>query len=307
MAKPDDNSLSSLLRRRMQAQADLFAAVTSHPTLIGSGREDALGDLLRQLLPRRFELLSGTVAIFDAQGIPERSTHQIDLIVADTLDYPTLLRVGGTAVVLPPAVRALIEVKSDLGKGADFVSAVAQSCRVKQMLGLGEPVFTTLFSFASPAKGSTLRRWIEDLMQLRRSLAGEAVPEAIDELRREVRGDKATEADAAELLALISIDNLPDMIVADRGGVARKTKELAPIQHFYSFLKDRDQGPAVAIFVDQLLRYLSATPELTVAFPSGQGGPGKAIELMCAQFGVSLEPFAADRIEIPHHGPAVPP
>jgi hypothetical protein len=151
----NDDSLAALLRRRMQAQADMFAAVTSHPTLIGSGREEALAELLRQLLPRRLELLSGTIAIFDAEGIPERSTHQIDLIIADTLDYPTLLRVGGIAVVLPPAVRALIEVKSDLRSCADFVRGIAQSCRIKQQLGASEPVFTTLFSFAAPSWNST--------------------------------------------------------------------------------------------------------------------------------------------------------
>src|SRR5207237_3296123 len=98
MADPVDQTLRGLLRKRMQAQADMFAAVTSHPTLIGSGREDALAELLRQLLPRRLELLSGTIAIFNDQGVPEKSTNQIDLIVADTLDYPTLLRVGATAV-----------------------------------------------------------------------------------------------------------------------------------------------------------------------------------------------------------------
>ncbi|HEX2691643.1 MAG TPA: DUF6602 domain-containing protein [Kofleriaceae bacterium] len=304
MAKADDDSLAGLLRKRMLAQADMFAAITSHPTLIGSGREDALAELLRQLLPRRLELLSGTIAIFNAEGVPEKSTHQIDLIVADTLDYPTLLRVGGTAVVLPPAVRALIEVKSDLAKGADFVHAVAQICRIKQMLGLGEPVFTTLFSFAAPSLASTLRGWLEELMMLRRSLSGENVPE-VNNLREEVLGDerKAPHA-AAELLAVLSADNLPDMVVADRGAVARKTKELDPLRDFYSFLKDRDDTPAVAVFIDQLLQYLSATAERTVAFP-GAGSHKLAMELVRAQFGVKLEAFDGDRIEIPQLGPSV--
>jgi hypothetical protein len=236
--------------------------------------------------------------------VPEKSTHQIDLIVADTLDYPTLLRVGGTAVVLPPAVRALIEVKSDLAKGADFVHAVAQICRIKQMLGLGEPVFTTLFSFTAPSRASTLRGWLEELMMLRRSLSGENVPE-VNDLREEVLGDeqKVPHA-AAELLAVLSADNLPDMVVADRGAVARKTKELDPLRDFYSFLKDRDDTPAVAVFIDQLLQYLSATAERTVAFP-GAGSHKLAMELVRAQFGVKLEAFDGDRIEIPQLGPTV--
>jgi hypothetical protein len=299
VAKEDD-SLAVLLRKRMQAQADMFAAVTSHPTLIGSGREDALAELLRQLLPRRLELLSGTIAIFDAEGVPERSTHQIDLIIADTLDYPTLLRVGRIAVVLPPAVRVLIEVKSDLRSCADFVLAVAQSCRIKQLLGAGEPVFTTLFSFAAPSWNSTLHRWIEDLMRLRRNLGGEDLQD-VKTLRHEVLGvDKTDPAAAAELLSVLSVDKLPDMIVADRGAVARKTRELDPLRHFYSFLKDRDGAPAVAVFIDQLLQHLSTTAELTVA--PRPGGPKQAMELVRAQFGVKLQPFADDRIEIPQLG-----
>lgn len=295
----NDDSLAVLLRRRMQAQADMFAAVTSHPTLIGSGREEALAELLRQLLPRRLELLSGTIAIFNAEGSPERSTHQIDLIVADTLDYPTLLRVGGIAVVLPPAVRALIEVKSDLGSCADFVRAVAQSCRIKQLLGAGEPVFTTLYSFAAPSRNSTLHRWIGDLMRLRRSLSGEDLQD-VKTLRDEVLGDdKDDRATAVELLSVLSVDNLPDMIVADRGAVAGKTAELDPLRYFYSFLKDRDGAPVVAVFIDQLLQHLSATAELTVA--PRPGGPKQAMELVRAQFGIKLE-ITEDRIEISQLG-----
>lgn len=61
----DETGLTHLLRRRLKAQADMFAALTSHPTLIGTGREDALAELLRQFMPRRFEILQGTVAVVD--------------------------------------------------------------------------------------------------------------------------------------------------------------------------------------------------------------------------------------------------
>lgn len=37
-----ETSLPQLLHKRLRAQADLFYALTAHPTLIGSGREDAL-------------------------------------------------------------------------------------------------------------------------------------------------------------------------------------------------------------------------------------------------------------------------
>jgi len=54
------------------------------------------------------------------------------------------------------------------------------------------------------------------------------------------------------------------------------------------------------VFIDQLLQYLSTTAELTVA-PRPRG-PKQAMELVRAQFGVKLQPFADDRIEIPHLG-----
>jgi hypothetical protein len=120
-------------------------------------------------------------------------------------------------------------------------------------------------------------------------------------LRDEVLGDDKTDPAAVlELFSLLGVDNLPDLIVADRGAVARKTTELDPLRHFYSFLKDRDGAPAIAVFIDQLLQRLSTTAELTVVSPAG--GPRQAMELVRAQFGVKLQPFAEDRIEIPQLG-----
>src|SRR5262245_3876702 len=106
-----DSDLSQVLRRRLKAQADLFAALTAHPTLIGTGREQALSELFRQFMPRRFEILEGTVAILDDNRRPIRSTQQLDIIVADTTDFPTLLRSGNVAIVLAHSVRAVMEVK----------------------------------------------------------------------------------------------------------------------------------------------------------------------------------------------------
>ena len=118
--------LPQLLRQRLRAQADLLAAFTAHPALVGAGRENALTELFRQFLPRRLEILEGTVAIVDENQRPTRSTHQLDMIVADTMDFPTLMRAGNIGVLASQSVRAVMEVESDLKRGAKFISALIQ-------------------------------------------------------------------------------------------------------------------------------------------------------------------------------------
>jgi hypothetical protein len=135
-AMANESELSQLLWRRMRAQADLFAALTAHPTLVGEGRQDALAELLRQVMPGRFEVLSGTVALLDDDQQAMRSTRQIDIIVTDTMDFPTLMRSGNVAVVLAQSVQAAIEVKSNLRRGASFVAAIAQIARTRRLLNI---------------------------------------------------------------------------------------------------------------------------------------------------------------------------
>lgn len=204
----------------MRAQADLFAALTAHPTLVGDGRQEALAELLRQVMPGRFEVLSGTVAVLDDDQQAMRSTRQIDILVADTMDFPTLMRTGNVAVVLAQSVQAAIEVKSNLRRGASFVSAIAQIARTRELLGLSAPVFTALFSFGAPAGPDTLRDWLADVVALRELLVtGQAEP-SIVRLRDSMLGSldgSVRFADETELLATLENHNLPDVIAADRG------------------------------------------------------------------------------------------
>lgn len=79
--RPIENSLQALLAARFRAQAQMVAALTDHPVLVGTGRESAVGALLQELLPRRFEVLTGVVAQLDENGAPRRTTAQADLMV----------------------------------------------------------------------------------------------------------------------------------------------------------------------------------------------------------------------------------
>jgi len=107
-----EDSLQALLATCFRAHAQMMAALTDHPVLVGSGRENAVGALPKELLPRRYGVLTGIVAQLGDAGEPVRVSAQAD-IVADTLDFPVLLRAGSAVVVVPDAVRAVIEVNRD--------------------------------------------------------------------------------------------------------------------------------------------------------------------------------------------------
>ena len=257
--KPDakDAGLPSLLRQRLKAQADLFAALTSHPTLIGSGREDALSELFRQFMPRRFEILSGTVAIVGTDGRPSRSTHQLDMIVADTMDFPTLVRSGNVAVVLAQSVRAVMEVKSNLGRGPSFLKALIQTARARQQLGATDPVFSGLFSFAAPTGPETLRDWLEDVLALRDLLAtGHGDDRAVK--NRDALLSESVAQDENDLLEVLGNGNLPDIVAADQGAVARKTRT-DDGRSVYMFLGQSAEVPSVIVLIGQFVEQLGAT------------------------------------------------
>jgi hypothetical protein len=287
-----DTGLSQLLRRRLRAQADLFAALTSHPTLIGTGREDALAELLRQFMPRRFEILEGTVAIVDADQRPTRSTHQLDLIVTDTMDFPTLLRSGNVAVVLAPSVRAVMEVKSNLKRGASFVSALVQIARARQMLAPTDPVFTGLFSFGAPTHPETLRDWLGDVVALRHLLATKQGDPRIVEIRDKVLATEDSEGrvtDEQALLAILENRNLPDVIAADRGAVARKGGgPSAP--DFYTFWGGGRDVPSVMVLIDQFVEQLGATATSSV---------NGALAIVRAHLAISISPSGLDDLSLP--------
>ncbi|MCK6586175.1 MAG: hypothetical protein L6Q76_01180, partial [Polyangiaceae bacterium] len=192
----NERSFQRILREQVVAQANLLEALTAHPTLVGAGRERAVIDMLRGQLPRRYEVLTGTVLGQDDDGTWQRENRQLDVMVVDTFDYPTLLRNGDLAVVLPQAVRVVIEVKSDLrappdpddarpssepvptgdddepsseGERAEaqstkkketFLGAIKQISTNRLLFGQ-KPVFTILLSHRYPKGNYTLRTWLE--------------------------------------------------------------------------------------------------------------------------------------------------
>lgn len=260
-AKPD-TPLPQLLHQRLRAQAELFYALTSHPTLIGSGREDALAELFRQFMPRRYEILSGTVAVTTADRQPSRSTQQLDIIVADTTDFPTLLRLGNVAVVLSQSVRAVIEVKSDLERGAKFIDAIVQIARARQLMTAEASVLTGLFSFGAPTQPGTLRGWLEDVFELRSFIQTKEGTERIKKIYNSlIDGDERVAENDDDLLRVLANENLPAIVAADRGAVARKIQDEND-QTVYTFLDCKDE-PSVIVLIDAFIEQLGTTATAT--------------------------------------------
>ncbi len=144
------------LRQRLVAQAELFAGLSAHTTVTGTGRERALADLLREVLPRRLEVLSGVVARMDG-GAPAKSARQVDLLIADTHDFPVLARSGDLAVVLPDSVRAMVEVKTRVSGDAELLNAVAQLAESLSECTTGQRWYSALFSYTYPETSKKLR------------------------------------------------------------------------------------------------------------------------------------------------------
>ncbi len=250
-----ENSLQALLAARFRAQAQMVAALTDHPVLVGTGRESAVGALLQELLPRRFEVLTGIIAQLDEAGRPRRATDQADIIIADTLDFPVLLRTGSTAVVVPDSVRAIIEVKSSLarppvavvsasasgpeegesaatptGTTETFLDALLQVGRLRlAMRDRGRSVHTMLLSYAAPVFPRRLREWLELCLLARRSM-----PEG-------------AERTALERFAL------PDLIVSVPGAMAVKNFSRTGYEFFRCPADGSKDGSAVVAAVGQVL------------------------------------------------------
>lgn len=129
-----------VLVQRVRAQATLIAAFTTHRTLTGSARERAIVQVLREMLPRRFEALTGTVAAFAPDGRLVTTDRQIDLMVVDTWLYPTLFREGDTAVVFAEAVRAVVEIKTSTVGTWAWVDVLTQSAALGEAVDPGSQV-----------------------------------------------------------------------------------------------------------------------------------------------------------------------
>lgn len=110
-----------------------------HTGTVGSYREGLLRNMLRQILPQRYEVSTGFV---------ENCPRQLDIIIWESHRYGALFRDGDIVVVPAASVRAVIEVKTTLSTGPldEALDILDEVMRVTPPL---IPVFKGIFAFES--------------------------------------------------------------------------------------------------------------------------------------------------------------
>lgn len=229
------------LRQRLVAQAELFAGLSSHTTITGTGRERALADLLREVLPRRLEVLSGVVARTDG-GAPAKSARQVDLLIVDTHDFPVLARSGDLAVVLPDSVRAMVEIKTRVSGEAELREAIGQLAESRSECTTGQSWYSALFSYTYPESSEKLREGLAGLIATREE-------NKIKLLDRGLPPERWKELEAQ--VSLLSAPYLPDLIVSEKGAIAAK------MQGVYRFFRC-DDGHAAVVLLCEILTAVTA-------------------------------------------------
>lgn len=102
--------------RKITADGEKISLFTGHSGTLGTFREARLKQYLRDHIGDAFTISEGFVTRHDPDGedIYDTSSRQIDALVYDGTLSPPLLRTNDFVVVVPSAVAAVVEVKSDL-------------------------------------------------------------------------------------------------------------------------------------------------------------------------------------------------
>ena len=126
-------------------------------------------------------------------------------------------------------------------------------------------MFTGLFSFGAPKYPETLRDWLSDVVALRELLAGRSATSSIARLRDALLRDNDIEVESeAALLEVLHNDNLPRIVAADQGAVARKGRGQGAAT-FYTFLNGTNEVPSIVVMIDEFIQQLAATAASSVA------------------------------------------
>ena len=84
-----------------------------HWLSVGNYKEELLRSLIKNLLPKRYEVSTGFILSLNENGEQLKSKQQ-DIIIWDSNDFSAIFRDGDFVILPPEACRAVIEVKSTL-------------------------------------------------------------------------------------------------------------------------------------------------------------------------------------------------
>ncbi|WP_298166287.1 DUF6602 domain-containing protein [Novosphingobium sp.] len=176
-------SYASSFAHEIGMQAEQIGRLIGHGPAVGGQREELLRALLERHVPQRFHAATGFI---------EGSDRQIDILIYDQLDYAPLFHAGNLVVVPFEAVRAVIEVKSNLSSG-ELIDALRHLDEAIGGRRSGPPVFRGVFGYEG-ATVQTLISAIETHHSEPTSMADEGDPvfsiyemaEAVCVLRRTI-------------------------------------------------------------------------------------------------------------------------
>lgn len=128
---------ASSFAHELQIQAERVGMLIGHRPTVGGHREELLRALLQNHIPERFHAATGFIS-----GIP----NQFDILIYDRLEYAPHFRAGDLVVVPQSAVRAVIEVKSQLS-GAELKKALGHLDAATALDRSGPPIFKGVFAY----------------------------------------------------------------------------------------------------------------------------------------------------------------
>lgn len=117
---------------------------SAHWASDGSHKEIVLQDILRRFIPKRYSISSGFVVSDDGQ----QSSKQIDILIYD-IDSPLLFTSSNFVIIPRHYVRAVIEVKTDTGRGNQLQKALDTLYSVQNILNrTSDSIYTGIFSYS---------------------------------------------------------------------------------------------------------------------------------------------------------------
>jgi hypothetical protein len=139
----------------MQGKFRRVSQLTTHRPSSGDYHEEIIRNILRNFLSKRFSVKTGF--IFGEQGV----SSQIDIMIVDENEpMAYIFQEGDFAIVMPKAVVATIEVKTDINL-TQFNECITKIAQVKEALEFPTSITSILFSFDGGTNSSTtLGNWL---------------------------------------------------------------------------------------------------------------------------------------------------
>lgn len=108
--------MSDTLREEFNNQMDQLRRLTTHAPSLGRFVEISLITLMRKYFPSSIDFCTGF--IYPTNPSVHQASPQLDIICYDRLNFPVAFDIGEFKVVLPKAVKGIIELKSTLTKAS---------------------------------------------------------------------------------------------------------------------------------------------------------------------------------------------